>query len=130
MSEEEKKAIEDLRKLCIEVLREDELLTYDNYSPSEKMTMVDILLNLVKKQQEEIEKKDKEIKCLKCLHNKQIKILDEMVKYIDKITEEIAREKGVEDFEFCDNECANKDEYIDCIDCIKQYFKNKVEGSK
>ena len=47
-------------------------------------------------------------------------IINEMARYIDKITEEIAREKGVEDFEFCDNKCTDKDEYIDCKDCIKK----------
>lgn len=54
-------------------------------------------------------------------------IINEMARYIDKITEEIAREKGVEDFEFCDNKCTDKDEYIDCKECIKQYFENKAE---
>ena len=53
-------------------------------------------------------------------------IINEMARYIDKITEEIAREKGVEDFEFCDNKCTDKDEYIDCKDCIKEYFTKKA----
>ena len=55
-------------------------------------------------------------------------IINEMARYIDKITEEIAREKGVENFEFCDNKCTDKDEYIDCKDCIKEYFTNKADN--
>ena len=61
---------------------------------------------------------------------KKDKIIDEMAEYIDEITEEIAREKGVEDFEFCDNKCTDKDEYIECKQCIKEYFKNKAKESK
>ena len=53
-------------------------------------------------------------------------IINEIARYIDKITEEIAREKGVEDFEFCDKKCTDKDEYIDCKDCIKEYFTKKA----
>ena len=49
---------------------------------------------------------------------------------IDEITEKISREKGVEDFEFCDNKCADIDEYIECKQCIKEYFENKVKESK
>ena len=30
------------------------------------------------------------------------------------------------DFEFCDNKCTDKDEYIDCKNCIKKYFTKKA----
>ena len=53
-------------------------------------------------------------------------IINEMARYIDKITEEIAREKGVEDFELCNNKCTDNGEYIDCKDCIKKYFTKKA----
>lgn len=135
MTEEEKKAIEYL-KFKIKDFKEK----YGAENTTKQIEIYKTVLNLVKKPQEEIEdlkwKNEIYVKSIKS-HKREIEkkdeIIDEMAKYIDKITEEIAREKGVEDFEFCDNECANKDEYIDCIDCIdciKQYFENKVEGSK
>ena len=55
ISEEEKKAINDLKILCDEVLGQDDCYRYDNYSASEKMTMVSIVLNLVKTQNKMIE---------------------------------------------------------------------------
>ena len=53
MSEEERKAIEDLKILCDEVLKQDNCDRYDNYSPCEKMKMVDTVLNYI----EELENK-------------------------------------------------------------------------
>ena len=95
---------------------------------------IDTVLNLLETQKAEIEKKDKEYeelteasKELCKTVNLMKKVINEMARYIDKITEEIAREKGVEDFEFCDNKCTDKDEYIDCKDCIKEYFTKKAE---
>ena len=60
-TENEKNIIKDLKQLCYEVSREDNLFNYDNYSPSEIMTMVDNVLNLVKKLQKEIERLEKTI---------------------------------------------------------------------
>lgn len=58
------------------------------------------------------------------------KMIDILIKYIDRITEELAREKGVEDFEFCDNRCADIEDYIECKDCIKEYFRKQVETNE
>ena len=156
MTEEEKITIEDLRKLCIDVLIEDELLTYDNYSPYEIMTMVHIVLNLVKKQQEEIEhqieKRNNQKVELAILNEKQkefnkltntvksyegqFKRQQKELKKKDKIIDEL--EHIFWNYELCEYEITDctyrKCEYIaddetpPCKQCIKQYFENKVEG--
>ena len=132
MTEEEKKAIEDLRKLCIDVLREDELLTYNNYSPSEKMTMVHIVLNLVKKQQEEIE----DLKWKNEIYVKSIKSYKREIEKKDEIIDLMAIYLADIDFDECCAEipepclgCSWED-YELHTNCIKRYFENKVEGSK
>lgn len=97
MSEEELKAIERLdRMLIIES-------TTKNIGTRVYISDLRTVLNLVKKQQEELEKKDK--------------IIDEMAKYID--------------FEEMDFNCSCLCVKEGCQEqCIKQYFENKVEGSK
>lgn len=62
INEEEKKAIDELKELCLDVLGESDCLKYENYSPNEIMTLVDIVLNLTQKLQAELENKDKRIK--------------------------------------------------------------------
>ena len=68
----------------------------------------------------QIKKKDNEIKCLKSLHNTQVKIIDEMAK---ELTEE-----RLSKFDWCPllkgKGCRDEDT---CLECIKEYFKKKVE---
>ena len=101
MSEEEKEAIEFLKKRINE---------WKKYTKRENETTYDdVVLNLIEKQQKEIEKKDK--------------IIDLMAKYIeDELTVD----------EFCSKENCYADNYEDghcqkCLNCMKQYFERKVE---
>ena len=55
------------------------------------------------------------------------KIAEKLAEELDKITEDIAREKGIEDFEFCNERCHNEDDYIDCTDCIIDWARKEVE---
>ena len=74
---------------------------------------LDTALSLIKEQQEEIEKKDKQI--------------DLMAEMIDELSEYYTRYHGKNN-EFCKEICIEKD--IDCRDCIKQYFERKAEDEK
>lgn len=121
MSEEEKQAIE--------ILKNDEMYITDSFYREFRTTIADKytkafekVLNLIEKQQAEIRHKDKEIKCLKCLHNSQVEIIDEMAKYIGEldIDEDICRDKD------CDEYTNIYTGEIDCKTCIKEYFKKKV----
>ena len=128
-------AIQILNKLKSKVT----LVKVDDENNSEKEYRLPFLTNIEQQAIEtvlsELEKKDTEIieakeanRQLSLELEKKEAIINEGARYIDKITEEIAREKGVENFEFCDNKCTDKDEYIDCKDCIKEYFTNKAEN--
>ncbi len=104
MSEEENKAIEDLRKILFEYEQANECGLSNNDFKDDIKTIATIL-NLIQKQQEEIEKKDK---------------------IIDKMAETMSR-AGVGRRAFaCDfgKECNENG----CRVCIKQYFEKKVEG--
>ena len=84
-------AIEKLKILCDEVLKQDNCDRYDNYSPYEKMAMVDTVLAYI----EELEKENEEIKedscCLTtCLRKDKEKLFLKQ-KVRDKI-EELKRE--------------------------------------
>lgn len=74
---------------------------------------IETILSLIKEQQEEIEKKDKQI--------------DLMAEMIDELSEYYTRYHGKNN-EFCKEICIEKD--IDCRDCIKQYFERKAEDEK
>lgn len=109
MTEEEKKAIELFNSYINAI---DTFGTIDYKCINNLYEPAKTILNLVKKQQEEIEKKDK--------------IIDLMARRIliyqlkdSKLAEKICSQCGYED---CCDEISQ--------DCIKQYFENKVEGSK
>ena len=55
------------------------------------------------------------------------KQIDLMAEMIDELSEYYTRYWGKNN-EFCKEDCIKKD--IDCKDCIKQYFKNKVKGEE
>lgn len=72
---------------------------------------IDIVLSLIKEQQEEIERKNK--------------IIEESIKYIDSNNYVDSEEcQFQQDFNI---KCIGN---IDCKDCIKQYFERKVEDDK
>lgn len=90
MTNEQREAIEELKSL----------------SPSEGA--IDIVLSLIKEQQEEIERKNK--------------IIEESIKYIDSNNYVDSEEcQFQQDFNI---KCIGN---IDCKDCIKQYFAGLVE---
>lgn len=90
MTNKQKEAIEELKSL----------------SPSEGA--IDIVLSLIKEQQEEIERKNK--------------IIEESIKYIDSNNYVDSEEcQFQQDFNI---KCIGN---IDCKDCIKQYFAGLVE---
>lgn len=70
-------------------------------------TAIETVLDLIQKQQKELEKKDK--------------IIDLMAKYIEKldIDEDICM-KNIANTDFCN------ENYTNCKDCIKRYFERKV----
>lgn len=86
-----------------------------NYEKGPERTgqAIETALSLIKEQQEEIEKKDKQI--------------DLMAEMIDELSEYYTRYHGKNN-EFCKEICIEKD--IDCRDCIKQYFERKAEDEK
>lgn len=86
-----------------------------NYEKGPERTgqAIETALSLIKEQQEEIEKKDKQI--------------DLMAEMIDELSEYYTRYHGKNN-EFCKEIRIEKD--IDCRDCIKQYFERKAEDEK
>lgn len=105
MTNEQREAIEICKEKIIESF-------YDFPNPTSielkdtDVEVIEIVLSLIKEQQEEIEKKDKQI--------------DLMVEMIDELSEYHPSNN-----EFCKEICIEKD--IDCRDCIKQYFAELEE---
>lgn len=113
MTKEQEKATKNLQKLV--ELRKDKTneIKYDSCICSTKE--LDITLNLLQKQQAELERKDK--------------IIDEIYKCFYKIWckypgsgMKILKDNGFNDYKcsICETKTTN------CIDCIKQYFEKKV----
>lgn len=102
MTEEEKKAVNNLWSSVTDVMFN--VL----YSQEDLQKDLKIALNLIQKQQKEIEKKDK--------------INDEMAKYIACLD----NEETICKKHYSGDLCEDKD--IVCWECVKQYFENKVEG--
>ena len=125
INEEEKKAIESMKEFAYTI--------HGTLSVKEAQ----IILNLIENQKAEIEKKDAEYSDLKlkyeqnlrmCKHfrtelNKQDKIIDEMTYYLSGFDIDAMCEK-------CDrcigNGCYADDDVEFKINCIKQYYENKV----
>ena len=107
MSEEEKKAIEWLKYL--QETRKEQI-RQQAWVGTNTFDAIDEVLNLIEKQQAEIEKKDK--------------IIDEMAEFLeDELTIDT----------FCIKENCYADEYVNghcqkCLNCIIEYFTKKVEG--
>ena len=82
----------------------------------------------ITKLQEKNKEKDKKIKALehtnktyKGMINKQNKQIDLMAGYINYLSDELVKETGKNELEFCDMETCIMD--VDCEECIKQYFE-------
>ena len=102
------------------------------WDATEISSNIDIVLSLIKEQQEEIAKYEKIYKEYDCYRwvkelNKKDKQIDLMAEMIDELSEYYTRYHGKNN-EFCKEICIEKD--IDCKDCIKQYFERKVEDEK
>ena len=102
ISEEEKDVINDLKILCDEVLGQDDCYRYDNYSASEKMTMVSIVLNLLQTQ------------------NRMINVLADKIYELDV-------DCTCDNFLPKDWKCM---EYRTCKECIKEWARKKIENEK
>ena len=103
IGEEEKDVINDLKILCDEVLGQDDCYRYDNYSASEKMTMISIVLNLIETQ------------------NKMIELMAEFM-----------NKRSWKEHQVKDDTCyCCKTEYgsDECKQCIIEYFRNKAKES-
>lgn len=124
MTEEEKEAIRYLKQIKQDFLnsakqrRENKEDTgYGTLEDVDKLSAfeIGIILNLVNRQQKEIEKKDK--------------IINEMAKYIATLDtdEDICRNVTNIGKSFCpEDDCDNLNREVDCDICIKQYFESKV----
>ena len=121
MTEEEKKAIELIQE---ELIRLDKIRT----SPTGTyilLSQLETVLNLVKKQQEEIEK----LKWKNEIYVKSIKSHKRELEKKDKVMDIMATK--INELDPLEIYCGAKTECVEhCEDCIKQYFENKVEGSK
>lgn len=110
MSKEEKRAIEIYKQAIEDVSKNGAI----NMTIEEFIIYTPVLINLIQKQQKEIEKKDK--------------IIDEMAK-------SIVHNNDI-DYEICENvheqeiECEgySRETNESCEKCVKQYFEKKVEG--
>jgi len=58
---------------------------------------------------------------------KRDKIIDEMADYMNLLSNELIAETGINDLKFCELEACTNNPEIECEDCIKDYFTNKVE---
>lgn len=67
-----------------------------------------------KRQQNELEKKDK--------------VINEMSDFINEMSNELIAETGANNLEFCKTKKCIDNGEIDCKDCIKEYFTNKAEN--
>lgn len=66
---------------------------------------------------------DQECSRLERKEAKQDKMIDLLIDYIDKLTDDYTGLTGENNI-FCDEKCIDKN--IDCYDCIKQYFEQKA----
>ena len=96
MTNEQREAIEDVEEFN------------NKFDCGKYKKSINTVLSLIKEQQEEIEKKDKQI--------------DLMAEYISKrdVEEDICM-KNKTNPDWCN------EDYTNCQDCIKQYFERKVE---
>lgn len=145
MTDEEKQAIENLRKILFTTMQANECGLSNNDFKTEIKTYTDIL-GVIENQQAEIEnlktRKERQLKRFskykENIENKHEEIYEDLVQEIekqDKIIDEMA--KVLADYKYEELICIEVDcEHIElqnggkCIgdkNCIKEYFKKKVE---
>lgn len=91
---------------------------------------IDEVLNLIKQQQSELERKE-------YLYNKALSDVVEEEKIIDEMAQSIANNNDIE-YEVCEDvreefdecDCYARKTHQSCEDCIKNYFKKKVSEEK
>ena len=108
MSEEENKTIEKYKKLVSKLKNQEWISVEEHLSVPEG----ELILNLIEKQQKEIEKKDK--------------IIDEMAGYLAIIRDCPNADKGANID--CENRCSTDDDIY--AECWKLYFERKVENER
>ena len=88
---------------------------------NEKQKDMNKLINDVKSYEGQFKRQEKEIR----EKNKQI---DLMAGYINYLSDELVKETGKNELEFCDMERCEENHDIDCEECIKQYFEKLAKG--
>lgn len=90
-------------------------MAYDcnNYYSRYDLDCIETALNLIQTQQAELEKKEA--------------IINEMSNFINLMGNELVAETGDNNLEFCKRQKCIDNEELDCEECIKEYFTNKVE---
>ena len=128
MTEEEKEAIEFVKNL-IETIKQSKMLFNEDITAvlgKATYNNLNTILNLIQKQQVEIEKKDKESHLIQSkLDVSDAKII-ELTKIIDEMFEEYEYSERINIKDFCDEELRKDTCIQDCEVCIKQYFERKV----
>ena len=89
-----------------EAIKDLEEMKSIEYRPEHKTEVINVVLS-------ELEKRDK--------------IIDEMADYMNLLSNELIAETGINDLKFCELEACTNNPEIECEDCIKDYFTNKVE---
>lgn len=115
MTEEEKNAIHELK--CLYVNSENITL--------EQKFAIETALNLIRKQQEEIEKN---MNFINYLQLQDVEKLGQIIKK-DKMIAEMAREIHIlsyDSIKYCDNKNNGDCEIAHCKDCIIEFFEKKV----
>lgn len=128
ISEEEKKAVEDIKGFLKEYLEKG----FFGIIKTERMNNLKIVLNL-------IEKQNKEIEYLKNLNEHQSKEITKAVDYTfelnkeseikDKMIDELIDELTCDEWDSCCGNCTHECEkdYYQLNFCVKEYFRKKVE---
>lgn len=135
MTDEEKKAIEYFKEninYFQEQIKFIETVDCDYYDEEyelykNRVKQFNTVLNLIQKQQAELEEWKIEYNhwCQLAIDRK--KELEKKDKIIDLMAEELESQFNHCEPCWLDNEVECKN-YTNCIDCIKQYFEKKVEG--
>lgn len=107
LSEEEKKAVEKLKKIRQDTIKANKC-GLSNNDFKEEIEVYDVVLNLITRLEKENEEKDKQIDI----------IIDELYKKMKISTNcYIQKRSGIE-------QCLN---YKNCKECLKKYFENKAK---
>ena len=125
MTKEQEEAIEILKQ-DLDLAKKEDVIDIDVLTG-----YLEIVLNLIQEQQEKIAKYEKIYKEYDCY--RWVKELDKKDKIIDLMADFIFQNIDVEE-DICNSayiKCKQETgQDITCINCIKQYFKDKVNSSE